>query len=480
MAKRKNVLFIFSDQHNKHMLGCYGNNVIKTPNLDNIAKNGVMFTDAYTPCPLCAPARAALAIGDYGSKHGYFDNVLAYNGEIPSWGTRLEQSNVHVTTFGKLHFKSDNPETGFTDQRIPLHLKDGKGDVYGLMRDREITRPPFGQALEEAKTGMSDYIRLDMEVASRTAKYLLEEAGKDEKPFVLYAGFVSPHFPLTVPKEYADLYKTEDIPIPVQFRKEQWPHHPVIDGYRRYCCHEDIDDRTKLEAIRIYYGMCSFVDAQVGIILDALKKSGHADDTYVIYSSDHGDTMGEHGVFFKSTLYEGSVGVPLLISGPGIPNGKTESSPVSLIDIYQTVMDCTSSPMNRYDKSLPGRSLLETMKNPDMDREIYSEYMSFGFYTASFMLRKGRYKLVDYVGERPQFFDLETDPDECNDLAGKTEYSKLISDYQSILRNMVDEEELDRESKEAQIKAMDDLGGFEQFMKTYKPYLFSPIPDLTR
>ena len=394
MADRKNVLFIFSDQHNKHMLGCYGNRVIKTPNLDRLARDGVTFSDAYTPCPLCAPARAALAIGDYGSRHGYYDNVLAYGGAEPSWGGRLEENGVHVTTVGKLHFKSDSPATGFTDQRIPLHLKDGKGDVYGLVRDRKITRPPFGQALKEAGTGLSDYIKLDMEVARISARYLLEEAGKDGKPFVLYAGFVSPHFPLTVPKEYADLYRLEDIPVPVQFHKDQWPHHPVIDGYRRYCCHEDIDERTKLEAIRIYYGMCSFVDAQVGIILDALKESGLEDDTYVIYGSDHGDTMGEHGVFFKSSLYEGSAGIPLLMKGPGIPKGQVSSSPVSLIDIYQTMMDCTGSPMDDYDRSLPGRSLLSTIGNPDPDREIYSEYMSFGFYTGAFMLRKGRYTML--------------------------------------------------------------------------------------
>ena len=168
------------------------------------------------------------------------------------------------------------------------------------------------------------------------------------------------------------------------------------------------------------------------------------------------------------------------MKGPGIPKGQVSSSSVSLIDIYQTMMDCTGSPMDDYDRSLPGRSLLSTIANPDPDREIYSEYMSFGFYTGAFMLRKGRYKLVDYVGERSQFFDLQSDPDECNDLAQRPEYSKLVSEYQRILRGMVDEEKVSAEAKAAQDKAMEDLGGWESFMKTYKPYLFSPIPELSK
>ncbi|MCI6674353.1 MAG: sulfatase-like hydrolase/transferase [Spirochaetaceae bacterium] len=480
MQEGKNLLILFSDQHNKHMVGSYGNKVIKTPYLDRLAEEGVTFTDAYTPCPLCAPARAAMAIGDYASKHHYYDNVLAYNGGCQSWAGRLEEQGVHTTTVGKLHFKSATPDTGFLDQRIPLHIKDGIGDVYGEIRDREITRPQFRNALYEAKEGETDYIKFDREVARRAASFLREEAPKREKPFVLMADFVSPHFPLAAPEEFSSLYRIEDIPDPVQFDAKDWPHHPVIDDYRRYCCQEHVPAKVRKEAIRIYYGMCSFVDAQIGIVLDALKESGLEKDTYVLYISDHGDTMGEHGVFFKSTLYEGSVGIPMILKGPGIDKGKKESSPVSLVDIYPTALGCTGVVPNDYDRTLPGVSLLATLRKPDPAREIYSEYQSFGFYTSAFMLRKGKWKFIFYVGERPQLFNLEEDPDECKDLAEDPAYQGICKALEKDLRDIVDIEKTDAQARAAQKEVMEEMGGKEEFLKSFKPSLFSPIPDLTK
>lgn len=479
MAK-KNLLLIVSDQHNKHMIGAYGNKAIKTPNLDELAQRGTVFSNAYTSCPLCAPARASLAIGDYASKYGFYDNVLAFDGSVKSWGHRLQENGVNVTTIGKLHFKSDDPNTGFNDQRIPLHIKNGVGDVYGEIRDKEITRPQFATALYDAKTGESDYIKYDKEVARRAVDYLKNEAVSSDKPFVLQVGFVSPHFPLVCPSEFADLYDVDSIEIPIQFDKSEWPHHPVIDDYRRYCCQEDVPEDVRKEAIRIYYGMCSFVDHQIGLVLEALKDCGLNDDTYVIYTSDHGDTMGEHGVFFKSTLYEGSVGIPMILSGPDVKNGYVEDSPVSLVDIYPSTIEMTGGSLNGYDKSLPGKSLLDTLSNPDLERSIYSEYLSFGFYTSAFMLRKGRYKYIHYEGERPQLFDLYADPDECNDLGLDSSYNEIMKDLEDELFEISDCSSLDKASKKAQNKVLDDMGGVDEFMKTFKPSLFSPIPDLNK
>ena len=159
MTEATNLLILFSDQHSKHMLGCYGNPAVKTPCLDALAADGVCFDAAYANCPVCVPSRASMAIGDYGSRHGYWDNAYAYDGKVKSWGSRLTEQGFSVTTIGKLHFKGDMPETGFPDQRIPLHIKDGIGDVYGEIRDRQITRPQFCKALEEARAGESDYTR---------------------------------------------------------------------------------------------------------------------------------------------------------------------------------------------------------------------------------------------------------------------------------------------------------------------------------
>lgn len=480
MSNNTNLVILFSDQHSRHMLGCYGNPVVQTPNLDRLAARGVCFDNAYTNCPVCVPSRAAMAIGDYGSRHGYWDNAYAYEGQTKSWGGRLEEAGYHVTTIGKLHFKGDMPETGFLDQRIPLHIKDGVGDVYGEIRDHEITRPQFRKALLDASAGESDYTRYDREVARQAAAFLKNEGTQSEKPFALMVGFVAPHFPLIVPQQYVDLYPDPDkLPLPVQFEKADWPHHPVLDDYRRYCCQEDLPDSVRRNAIRIYYALCSFLDEQIGVVLDALSQAGLEANTRVIYCSDHGDTMGEHGLFFKSTMYEGSVGIPMIFSGPGIPQNEHRKTPVSLIDIYPTALDCLGVEPDAYDRSLPGQSLLLFAQGHEApERAVYSEYLSFGCYTGLFMLRKGRYKYVAYVHERPQLFDLKSDPDECRDLAQDPAYRGVLADMDAALRQIVNPEETERSAEEAQKQLLERYGGKEAFLRTFKPSLFSPIPKI--
>lgn len=482
MSKLKpmNLLIITSDQHNKGMLGCYGNQYVKTPNLDQLAQEGVVFENAYCNSPLCVPSRASMATGNYASRNGYWDNAYAYGGECPSWGTRLNEQEYPVTTIGKLHFLNDSPKTGFKDQRIPIHIKNGVGDIYGAIRDKEVTRLQFREAINDAGEGESDYIAYDKAIAKQAADYLKNEATKFENPFTLYVSFVTPHFPLIVPKEYLDLYPDKNsIKKPVQFEKENWPHHPLIDDYRRYCGTEDIDEDTAYKALRTYYALCTFMDEQVGTVLDALKKSGLADNTRIIYSSDHGDTMGEHGIYFKSTMYEGSNGVPLIISGPDLPKNTKNKTNVSLVDIYPSVVECVGLDGNSKDKELPGSSLWKYAQGEeDLNRVVFSEYYSFGMYTASFMLRKGTYKYIHYVNERPQLFNLEEDPDELVDLALDSSYQSIIKEMEKELRTIINIEEADVKSKKAQKSLLEKQGGKEEFLKQFNPALFSPIPNI--
>lgn len=483
MSDRKpmNLVIIFSDQHSKRMLGCYGNEKVKTPNLDALAQRGVCFDRAYCNSPICVPSRAAMATGNYASRNRYWDNAHAFAGEVKSWGCRLEEAGYHVTTIGKLHYKNDSPETGFVDQRIPLNIKDGVGDVYGAIRDKEITRYQFRNAILEAREGESDYTRYDREVAKRSAAFLKTEGKNSEKPFALFVGFVTPHFPLIAPKEYADLYREDDsVRVPIQFEKEQWPHHPLIDDYRRYCGTEDLTREQAYHGIKTYYGLCSFMDAQAGVVLDALREAGLEENTRVIYSADHGDTMGDHGVYFKSTMYEGSAGIPMIVSGSDIPKGKRSDTCVSLVDIYPSALECLGVEETEEEKMLPGTSVWKFAKGEDdPERTAFSEYYSQGIYTAMFMLRKGKYKYVHYVGERPQLYDLEADPEERYDLAGETGYENVLEEMYQELRKEADPERLEADSKAAQRKLLEAHGGKEEFLRNFKPSLFSPIPDLS-
>ncbi len=475
-----NILFIFSDEHSKNACGCYGNSLAKTPNLDKLASEGVRFNRAYCNSPVCVPARAALATGQYAFANRYWDNAHPFEGEHPSWGTRLHEQGYNVTTIGKLHHRDARKETGFHDQRIPLNLKNAIGDLYGEIRDDEITRFQFRDAIIEAGEGTSDYIAYDKEIAKQAADYLKNEGTKTEKPFALFVGFITPHYPLKVPKEFMDLYPDNDSVLrPVQFEKDEWPRHPALDNYRRYCGTEDVTEEEGLNALRAYYGLCSFMDHQLGVVLDALKESGLDKNTRIIYTSDHGETMGEHGLYFKSTMYENSVGVPFVASGPDLPKGTTSETPVSLVDIFPSIIDCVGAKTTKEDEALPGKPIWQYAKGEDdKDRVMFSEYYAFGINDASYMVRKHEYKYVHYVNAEPQLFNLEKDPNELNDLAKDPAFANVLKDMEKELRDIVDVEKMDAESKKDQKKILQKYGGREEVIKSTKPALFSPIPKL--
>lgn len=477
MDQNTNVVFIMSDQHNKQMLGCYGNDLIHTPNLDRIAENGVRFENAYCNSPVCVPSRSSMVTGRYVHDGEYWDNAQGFGGGVPSFGTRLYEQGYPNAAIGKMHLESNTPETGFVDQRITLHMVDGVGDVYGCIRDKTITRPQFRTTLNNAGPGETDYTRYDRDIAQHAIGYLKDETKNFTKPFVLYVGFVSPHFPLTVPQKYLDLYDEEKLTELVQSEPHQWPRHPVLDDYRRYCDMEDVPMSVARNALRTYCAMCSYLDENVGLVLQAIEDAELSDSTRIIYTSDHGDTMGEHGLFYKSTMYEGSVGVPLLMSGPGIPQGKVVKSPCSLVDIYPTILDCVGAEVAKEEENLPGTSLLEIMKDETYERPIFSEYHNFGIYTGEFMVRVGDFKYVYYVNERPQLFNLREDPKEVQDLASDSLYKDVLARMDAVLREFIDPEEVDNRAKRSQQELLGKYGGKEEFLQTFIPLVFSPVPE---
>ena len=269
---KKNVLFIFSDQHSKEKTGCYGNAVIKTPNIDSLAENGVRFDNAYCNSPLCVPSRASLATGRYIHEIGAWDNASPYTGEQRSWGHRFLEEGFSVTTIGKLHFRNETDDTGFPDQRIPLHCRDGIGDLYGVLRDKKAIKRSLGDDARKAGLGKSKYIDYDRKVASLAQEYLLNEATKKDDPWFLYVGFVTPHFPLQVPEEYLNLYNPEDIILPKCYGLEERPDHPAWEDVRRYMCSEDeIDDAQLREAVRAYMVCAALWMNRLGTWLTPLR-----------------------------------------------------------------------------------------------------------------------------------------------------------------------------------------------------------------
>jgi len=479
----RNLLIIMSDQHNRRMLGCYGHDIVRTPNLDGLAARGTLFTDAYTPCPVCVPARAAFATGKYVHQIGTWDNAIAYDGSIPSWHHLLRERGCQVVSIGKLHFRSKEDDNGFSDEQIGMHIIDGMGDLLGLVRDEDMPKRGGSHKMATmAGPGESMYTAYDREIAARAQIWLREEAAKYAgKPWVLFVSFVCPHFPLTAPPEHFYPYWDRALPLPKLYERRHEPLHPYLEDYRKSFAYDEYFETPEMikRAQAGYYGLCSFLDENVGKVLRALADAGLADNTRVVYTSDHGDNLGARGLWGKSTMYEEAVGVPLIVAGPGLPaTGKQMSTPTSLLDLYPFIIEGAgeASP-ETISADHPGTSIERLIYAPDSNRAVFSEYHGMGSKTAAYMIRKGPYKLVHYADYAPQLFDLASDPEELNDIARQANAKPVLDELTAELLRICDPNAIDQQAKAAQKRRLEHVGG-KAFAIGRGDLGFSPPPGV--
>lgn len=477
MTAPANLVVLMSDQHNRRMSGCYGHAVVRTPRLDALAASGTVFDAAYCNSPICVPSRASMATGRYAHDVGSWDNAFPFTGEVASWGRRLDDAGHHVTTIGKLHFRSTEDDTGFVDQRLPMHVHEGRGDLYSLIREDMSPRSELARDVLEPGVGTSSYARYDAAIADEAVRFLSTEAGRLDAPWALFVSFTLPHHPLIAPPEYAALYPPEAVELPRRYDLADRPMHPVLEELRRVLGFDgQVDELTVRRAVATYYALCTYLDDQCGRVLDALEASGLADATRVLYTSDHGDTVGDHGMWTKHTMYEGSVGIPLIVAGPGVPAGRRCATPVSLVDLFPTILECVGVPATEADEDLPGTSLLGTLDAPDGRRVVFGEYHAEASQHGFFMVRDDRYKYVEYVGAVPQLFDLEADPEEAHDLAGDPAHAALLQRCARELREICDPGAVDRAAHAAQRRLIDAWGGEEAVRGMGYDVPFTPAP----
>lgn len=473
-----NLLFIMSDEHNKRVLGSYGHPLIRTPHLDRLAARGTRFTNAYTNCPICVPARAAFATGQYVHQIRYWDNAIAYDGCAPSWGHRLMAQGHRVTSIGKLHYvDSDAARNGFDEEVLPLHIVNGVGDLLGLIRDELPRRPGSAKLGPEAGPGESEYTHYDRSIAQETVRWLTDEAPKHRtKPWALYVGFVSPHYPLIAPPQFYDLYPEDEVPWPDLYDPAQRPRHPFIDAMRQCLCFdESFDPPMVRRALAAYMGLVSFLDDNIGRILRALEETGLAASTRVIYSSDHGDNLGTRGLWGKSTMYEESAGIPMILAGPEVAAGAVCETVVTLVDAFPTFIAALGATPDPRDAALPGHSLLDIAEGHVPRRTILSEYHAAGAVCGAYMIRHGHYKYVHYVGLPPMLFDLKHDPHERVDLGRDPGFGHVIAECETALRKVVDPEAADWLAKADQRAHIEKHGGKEAILKR-GTFRYSPPP----
>jgi len=459
-----NVLVLMSDEHNARMMGSSGHSIIQTPNLDALAARGTRFSTAYCNSPICVPSRASFATGRYVHQIGAWDNAAPYTGiTCQSWGHRLGDSGVPVTTIGKLHYRNSSDDVGFSDQRMPMHVMDGKGDLFGCLRNDMHPARYQLEHVDEASAGDSEYLRYDTAIASEAVRWLYEEAGSRSTPWCLFVSLTLPHFPLIAPARHVDLYRLEDIDMPIAWTPEQWPQHEAVNNFRRLRVQTESEVRSETAirvARRAYYGMCSFLDEQIGRVLDALEAAGFSSSTRIVYTSDHGETLGDYGLWGKSVMYDSASAVPMIMAGPDIPKARVSDCPVSLVDLFPSITAASGVEPCVEDDDLPGSELWSIAAGHEPDqRLVFSEYHAMGSSSASYMLRDRQFKFVDHVGYIPQLFDLSADPSELINLAENPAYIGHVRSFETALRSICDPRTTDIAAKADQERRIAENGG---------------------
>lgn len=460
-----NVLIFMSDEHTPSVLGAYGNPLVQTPNLDRMAASGVRFDNAYTPSPICIPARASFATGTPVFEHACWSSAEPYYGQQQSWMHRLRERGNDVVSIGKLHYRSAQDDHGFSAEILPMYLaNDGRGWPQGLQRKPMADFPEAAELAATVGPGETSYTQYDRDITAAAIDWIEKRDADESRPWVLFVSLVCPHFPLSAPQKFYDLYRDIDLPQPFDRDEAKRLKHPVIDAMRQFWNYTDyFDADSEREGLRNYYALCSYVDDNIGQIMNALEASGQVDRTQVIYTSDHGDLIGNHGIWCKSFMYEDSVGIPMIYSGPGIEPSVNET-PVSLIDIGATVEQAVTGEIAPQAELWRARSLQSFVESPNPERPVLSEYHDGGSPCGFYMLRQGSWKYVHYSEGHPALlFYLDRDPGELNNLA-ESDIDQLRF-MRERLFEILDPEAVNQRALSDQSAMIEKLGGLEKIQQ---------------
>ncbi|WP_090047462.1 choline-sulfatase [Limnohabitans sp. 2KL-27] len=440
MHSQPNILFIQADQLAASILPFYGHPLVKTPHLDRLAAMGTVFENAYTPNPICASSRFAMMSGQYSTRIGAFDNASEFPASVPTFAHYLRSLGYATCLAGKMHFVGPDQLHGF-EERVTTDIYPSD---FGWTANWEQKIEPYAPSqmsmrgvVESGLCIRSLQMDYDDDVANQSVQWLFDHARRDyDKPFALVASFTHPHNPFTISQEFWDLYDDADIDMP------SVPHVPFEqrDAWsQRYFKLIRQDEHHVTEAhIRsarhAYFGMVSYLDSKVGILLDTLEKINAIDNTIIVFTADHGEMLGERGMWYKFNPYQNAIRVPLLICAPGAKKGHRVSANCSLVDMLPTLLDlATHNNSPKLVDHCDGRSLYAWLHgtDPSWKDEALIEFTSEGVHAPAFILRKGNYKYVYCEGDPGMLFDMQKDPMELQNLCQAPEFSKLAQQFVS-------------------------------------------------
>ncbi|MEM7028930.1 MAG: sulfatase-like hydrolase/transferase [Chloroflexota bacterium] len=450
-TQKPNILFLFSDQHRHDALSCYGAPICRTPHMDSLAETGMRFTHAFTPTSLCSPARAALLTGLYPHNNGQLANMGNFNGvfdkqmlDATGYPELLTQAGYSTNYIGKWHlpkqgdtdfwhFDQWHTETEYAEEKAALGL--------GTDRSKEVRRLEWGGTAPFCGQSILPAEHLQEAWCADKTIELLQAQAENDQPFMIFTSFFGPHFPYAVPAPYDTMYDAEQVERWINFDEtfENKPYIQQREMLRWNASHLTWPDWQKV--IAHYWGYCTYIDDQIGRILTALNKSGLAENTIVIYSSDHGDMTGSHRLFNKGMyMYDEIYRIPLMVRWPGVtqPGGVCDDF-VSLIDLMPTMLDAgqAQTPSTLDARSL--RPLLQGNTVGDWPDDIYAEF--HGYESTLFsqrMVRTKSWKFIYNPGAEDELYDVASDPGELRNLVDEVGYKHVLRRMKARLVTWLD------------------------------------------
>ncbi len=458
MSRRSkpNILILMGDQMVPDALPFHGNPVTRTPAMSRLADAGVVFDNAYTASPLCSPGRASFMTGLLPSRTHTYDNAAEFASQIPTFAHYLRGAGYRTVLSGKMHFCGPDQLHGFEERlTTDIYPADyGWTPDWDNPHDRPHWYHDMSSVVDAGPCLRSNQLDFDDEVAFAAERELFGHIrSNDARPFCFVVSFSHPHDPFAIPRHWWDMYRDEDIPMPAYGYAEA-SLHPHEQRLRHVCAMNGVEITTDQvrAARRAYYGAISYLDNHIAKLMDVLRETGHLDDTVVILTSDHGEMLGERGLWYKMNFFEGSARVPLVVSAPTRFEPGRVSSPVTTMDLLPTLVGLArDGDLAELVGPLDGESLLPVLAGEPSGREtITAEYLAEGAIAPIVMIRRGNHKLIHSPPDPDQLFDLWVDPLERNNLADDPGHADLIERLMAEVAARWDLPRLDREVRESQ------------------------------
>ncbi len=453
-VKPPNILLVMVDQLTPAVLPIHGHKVVKAPHLEALAARGVVFESAYCASPLCSPSRASFMTGLLPSRSGVYDNAAEFSADIPTFAHHLRLAGYRTILSGKMHFCGPDQLHGF-EQRLTTDIYPAD---YGWTPDWDhpLERPSWYHNMSSVtQAGLcvrTNQLDFDDEVTFTAERAIYDFARmRDERPFLLVASLTHPHDPFAIPKRYWDLYRDDeiDMPGPAIPREKLDPHSLRL----RHVCAMDaetVTDANVRDARHAYYGAISYVDDNLGRLLAALGDTGLDRDTVVIFTSDHGEMLGERGLWFKMSFFEGAARIPLVVSAPERYAPRRVGANVSLLDVLPTLVDVAGGDAAALGASVDGRSLVPHLEGREGHDEAIGEYLAEGSIAPMVMIRRGAHKFLHSPADPDQLYDLAADPMERDNLAASPSQERRVADFRQEIPRRWNLAAIDAKVRESQ------------------------------